>query len=69
MPRRADWMHHPKIIRQLPVPGLPGILQLRRYNQTGRTPPLEDPPARGRGIGDLPAAARDGRPYVVGDRA
>ncbi|MDD2763389.1 MAG: AraC family transcriptional regulator [Opitutaceae bacterium] len=34
MPRRDDWMHHPKLILPLAVPGLPGPLQLGRYNQT-----------------------------------
>ncbi len=39
---RADWMHHPKLILPLDVPGMPGMLQLGRYNQTVAHAALDD---------------------------
>ena len=39
---RSDWMHHPKLIVPLDVPGMPGMLQLGRYNQTVAHAALDD---------------------------
>jgi len=67
MPRRADWLHHPKIIRPLDVPGKPGILQLGRYNQTAAHAALDD--HRHEGAIEICLLLRGRQTYVVGSRA
>lgn len=68
MLRRADWwMHHPKIIRPLAVPGLPGALQLGRYNQTVAHAALDE--HRHEGAMEICLLLRGRQTYVVGGKS
>ncbi len=63
----TDWMHHPKIILPLDVPGLPGPLQLGRYNQTVAQAALDD--HRHEGAVEICLLLRGRQTYVVKSRA
>ena len=67
MTRDADWMHQSKIIQPLAVPGLPGALQLGRYNQTVAHAGLED--HRHEGAIEICLLLRGRQTYVVKGRA
>lgn len=65
MRARTDWMHRPKIIRPLRVPGFRGVLQLGRYNQTVAHAALDD--HRHDGALEVCLLLRGRQTYVVGD--
>lgn len=67
MPRDTDWVHHPKLILPLAVPGLPGALQLGRYNQSAAHAGLED--HRHEGAIEICLLLRGRQTYVVNGRA
>jgi len=67
MARRDDWVHHPKLILPLEVPGLPGPLQLGRYNQTVAHAALDD--HRHEGAIEICLLLRGRQTYVVHGRA
>lgn len=64
---RAEWMHHPKLILPLDVPGMPGMLQLGRYNQTVAHAALDD--HRHDGAIEICLLVRGRQTYVVDGRA
>lgn len=64
---RADWMHRPKLILPLDVPGMPGMLQLGRYNQTVAHAALDD--HRHDGAIEICLLLRGRQTYVVDGRA
>ena len=67
MARRECWMHHPKLILPLAVPGLPGPLQLGRYNQTEAHAALDD--HRHEGAIEICLLLRGRQTYVVNGHA
>ncbi len=67
MPRRDDWLHHAKLILPLDVPGLPGPLQLGRYNQTAAHAALDA--HRHEGAIEICLLLRGRQTYVVNGRA
>lgn len=66
MSRPTDWIHHPKIILPLEVPGLPGALQLGRYNQTEAHAALDE--HRHEGAIEICLLLRGRQTYVVKGR-
>ena len=67
MARRDDWLHHPKLILPLQMPGLRGPLQLGRYNQTVAHAALDD--HRHEGAIEICLLLRGRQTYVVNGRA
>jgi AraC-like DNA-binding protein/quercetin dioxygenase-like cupin family protein len=67
MKRKADWAHRPKVILQLDVPGMPGILQLGRYNQVEAHEALGD--HKHEGAVEICLLLRGRQTYVVKGRA
>lgn len=63
----TEWRHHPKLILPLAVPGVPGMLQLGRYNQTVAHAALDD--HRHDGAMEICLLVRGRQTYVVDGRA